>query len=251
MIYGIFSDVHANLTALEAVLISMDSHGVELRASLGDIVGYGPDVNQCVSLVSREAANSVLGNHDNVALGRESSRQFNRLAREAILWTRGQLSQESSEYLSGLPLLDTVSSCTLVHGLPSNPAGWRYLEYGADAKDAAMAIDTCLCACGHTHRPALYHAPADVWPVKVDIAAAGSSVVEYGPLTLDGGKVIFCVGAVGQPRNYHSRASWCLVDTGRMTIEYVRVPYDVASVQRRMELAGLPAPLISRLGEGC
>jgi predicted phosphodiesterase len=45
----VFSDIHSNLTALEAVL---DAAGnVDAYWCLGDIVGYGPDPNECIALV--------------------------------------------------------------------------------------------------------------------------------------------------------------------------------------------------------
>ncbi len=68
MLYGIFSDIHANLPALEVVLESMRANGVERRVCLGDIVGYGASPNECVSLTKQVADLCILGNHDSVAI---------------------------------------------------------------------------------------------------------------------------------------------------------------------------------------
>lgn len=249
MIYGIFSDVHSNLTALETVLLSMDSRGVEQRVSLGDVVGYGPDVNQCVSLVQREATVSLMGNHDSAAIGAESLRWFNSMAGEALRWTSGQLTAESRAYLASQLLVHSTGTCTCVHGTPVDPHLWNYLESSADAAKSAAVIDTALCAVGHTHRSVVYSVPTDEWPSRVEIPVS-PLVLDLGALCRGGTKAVFCVGAVGQPRDYDNRACWCLLDTDRMTLEYVRVPYDVASVQARIVAAGLPACLAERLGNG-
>ncbi|HQK04844.1 MAG TPA: metallophosphoesterase family protein, partial [Anaerolineaceae bacterium] len=59
----VISDVHANLTALEAVLADAGNN-YEVVWCLGDLVGYGPDGNQCVQRI-RELPNllCIRGNH--------------------------------------------------------------------------------------------------------------------------------------------------------------------------------------------
>ena len=65
----VISDLHANYTALEAVL--EDAGTVDETWCLGDMVGYGPDPNAVVELV-REIPNltCLLGNHDVALIGR-------------------------------------------------------------------------------------------------------------------------------------------------------------------------------------
>ncbi|HDY69606.1 MAG TPA: metallophosphatase family protein, partial [Actinobacteria bacterium] len=84
--YAVISDIHANLEALGAVLADADMAGADRLVCLGDLVGYGPDPNRCVSLV-REAADAVVaGNHDLAAVGRLDISWFNDTARRAIRW---------------------------------------------------------------------------------------------------------------------------------------------------------------------
>ena len=63
----VISDLHANLTALEAVLA--DSGPVDATWCLGDVVGYGPDPNEVVERL-RDLPNlsCILGNHDVVGV---------------------------------------------------------------------------------------------------------------------------------------------------------------------------------------
>ncbi|MDP6779895.1 MAG: metallophosphoesterase family protein, partial [Candidatus Latescibacteria bacterium] len=56
---AVFSDVHGNLEALQAVLASCRDAGADRLLCLGDLVGYGADPNACVDEV-RRAANLVL-----------------------------------------------------------------------------------------------------------------------------------------------------------------------------------------------
>jgi predicted phosphodiesterase len=84
----VLSDIHANLTALEAVLD--DAHGAyDAVWCLGDTVGYGPEPDECVKRVRSLGAITVIGNHDWAALGRMDVEEFNPEARRAVVWTRG------------------------------------------------------------------------------------------------------------------------------------------------------------------
>lgn len=249
MKYGLLSDVHSNLDALEAVLRSMDSRGVERRVSLGDIVGYGPDVNQCVSLIKREVCLSIMGNHDSVASGRETSIGFNSIAKSAIRWTARQLTTDSAAYLRDLPLLSSISMCSCVHGTAVHPEMWGYLLGSYDASECAKGIETQLCAVGHIHKGQVFFVKEEASVAARVVMTQG--VVDIGPALRDRGKVIFSVGSAGQPRDWDPRASWCLLDTDSMVLEYIKVPYDIAPVQERILHAGLHPYLAERLAGGC
>ncbi|MBM3314048.1 metallophosphoesterase, partial [candidate division WOR-3 bacterium] len=101
---GIFSDVHGNLEALEAVLRRLKEEGAERYVCCGDIVGYGPDPNRCIEIVRALGCLCVAGNHDWAAAGRISAAGFSAFAAEAISWTREQLSEPCRGYLGGLSL---------------------------------------------------------------------------------------------------------------------------------------------------
>jgi len=112
----VFSDVHANATALEAALQACA--GLWERAvCLGDVVGYGPDPNEVVERVRSLVSAIVRGNHDKAVSGISDVEDFNPVARAAVEWTRGQLRPENLRYLRNLPAgpLDT-DGVVLVHG---------------------------------------------------------------------------------------------------------------------------------------
>jgi len=91
--YLIISDIHSNLAALMAVL--QDAGEFDAIWCLGDIVGYGPDPNQCVARLREYDHFSIAGNHDWAALGRLSLENFNIDARLANGWTYDELSGAS------------------------------------------------------------------------------------------------------------------------------------------------------------
>src|SRR5579863_8158562 len=103
MRYGIISDVHANLEALEAVLSELDGLGVDQLVCLGDIVGYGPSPNECCDLLQARDCMAIAGNHDEAAVTNAPAERFNSMASQAIAWTRRTLTSANREYLEALP----------------------------------------------------------------------------------------------------------------------------------------------------
>ena len=99
----IISDIHANAAALEAVLSQADPH--DAVWCLGDLVGYGPDPNECVARIRALPNLTCLsGNHDKAVLGEIDPDTFNDDARSVIIWTRNALSAENLDYLRELPV---------------------------------------------------------------------------------------------------------------------------------------------------
>ena len=101
MRYLILSDIHANLTALEAALDAAKGRW-EKAVCLGDLVGYGPDPNEVIDRVRTLDAVTIRGNHDKAISGLTDPEEFNPVARNAVLWTREQLQPKNREYLEKL-----------------------------------------------------------------------------------------------------------------------------------------------------
>src|SRR3989338_8897451 len=99
----IISDIHANLIALETVLADAQN-SYDTVWCMGDLVGYGPNPNECVELV-RTLPNltCLTGNHDKAAIGDIDITAFNLDARLAINWTQAALTEESLDYLVSRP----------------------------------------------------------------------------------------------------------------------------------------------------
>lgn len=237
----VLSDIHANLSALEAVLAN--AAGFEATWCLGDLVGYGPDPNECIRQV-QELPNLVclLGNHDAAALNRIDIASFNPEARRALLWTQDTLSEESIAYLQKLPELVVVESVTLAHGSPRQPV-WEYLLDTRTATQNFAYFETPYCFVGHSHLPVIYQMSNGRSHCELIIPQMQTTLPVIP-------RAIFNPGSVGQPRDRDPQAAYAIFDPEKLTWEYRRVPYDIASVQARMQSAGLPARHIQRLAAG-
>ncbi len=157
MRYLILSDIHANLVALETVLGAVDLTTIDQVWCLGDIVGYGPNPNECVARMKELATVCLVGNHDWAALGKLDISDFNPEAQKAILWTQEQLTPETIEFLEGLEgrLDGSHADFTLAHGSPRHPI-WEYLLYPSTAQENFEHFDTRFCLVGHTHKPVIF-----------------------------------------------------------------------------------------------
>jgi diadenosine tetraphosphatase ApaH/serine/threonine PP2A family protein phosphatase len=240
--YGIISDIHGNLEALEAALAALE--GAEAFICLGDIVGYGPNPNECVARVrALPDLICIAGNHDLAAVGAYDLDWFNPLARAAVLWTREQLEPAHLAYLESLPLRVERPRVTIVHGALPEPMD--YILSSIEARQTFAEFTTPLCLVGHTH-------VAEYW-VQVE----GQHRVEHGSL-FSGGEVKFepgkryivnC-GGIGQPRDGNSQAAFGLYDEEAQLVRVRRVPYALKETQRKMRRAGLPEMLTLRLEHG-
>lgn len=242
MKYGIYSDIHGNLEALTRVLESMKNLGVEKQVCLGDIVGYGPFPNECVELVAENSHITILGNHDSVAIGRESSEGWNNYnAQKAIEWTSKVLTPASIDFFSKLPYMVSEPPLLFVHASPWSPADWKYVSSLDDAVDAFSFFTEKICFIGHTH-----------WPIIVIMEGEQSfKVSETLNYTLQPNqRILVNDGSVGQPRDRNPLASWCYCDTETMTVEIIRVAYDISKTQAAMQKSGFAEFLINRLSEG-
>lgn len=235
----VISDIHANLTALETVLA--DAGRVDDVWCLGDVVGYGPDPNDCIArLSSLPSLTCLLGNHDAAAIGDLPLGSFNVEARTSIEWLRDSISAESLDFLRTLEPKREVSGVTLAHASPRQPI----LEYLLDTFAAAEnfeLFDTDYCFVGHTHVPVLFFKGDHGVGLQIPHADVTFS--------LDS-RCIANPGSVGQPRDRDPRASYAIFNDDIKTWEYHRVEYDVPAVQARMLAAGLPERHIARLAGG-
>src|SRR3972149_4192385 len=122
---AILSDVHANLEALEVVLADIRRRECDRVVCLGVFVGYGPNPNECVDLLSPLAAGrKVAGNHDWAEVGKLDTSFFIPYARGATLWTQqalrsgGSWTQQATHNRRNL----TATLCVLKHHpSPRNP----------------------------------------------------------------------------------------------------------------------------------
>jgi diadenosine tetraphosphatase ApaH/serine/threonine PP2A family protein phosphatase len=237
----VVSDVHANLTALEAVL--QDAGPFDGVWCLGDLVGYGPDPNEVIERVrSLPGLLCLIGNHDQAALGIIPLSRFNSDAGAAAAWTMEHLLPENTAYLRSLPSRISFEDFTLAHGSPRQPV-WEYILDVETADGNFDSFSTNYCLIGHSHLPLIFHRPHG------DTQAAFVAVSWEQPLELDP-RMILNPGSVGQPRDMDPRAAYAVLDIHAGTWQAHRVPYDTASVRDRMLAAGLPERQALRLMAG-
>jgi diadenosine tetraphosphatase ApaH/serine/threonine PP2A family protein phosphatase len=164
MRYAIFSDVHGNLDALQAVLQDMElvarqsGQRMDQIWCLGDVVGYGPEPSACVNRVRGRCDICIPGNHDWAVVGKIDLEDFSAAAAQSAQWTRLRLDTPDYNYLYSLPEKTTVGHFTLAHGSPSSPI-WEYLTTPDNAAPNFPYFDTLYCVVGHTHLPTIFLQP--------------------------------------------------------------------------------------------
>jgi predicted phosphodiesterase len=239
MRFAIFSDVHANLEAFDAVLNDAHEHHCTLFVCLGDVVGYNANPHECVKRVRDMDCPVVKGNHDEQASLTESSRDFNELAESAIQWTRDHLTAEDKTWLRDLHLQRQVRDFTIVHATLDTPGQWGYVFNNLDAAASFTYQHTTVCFFGHTHVPMAFIRDEGVRRVSAEL------------LRIEAGKKYFInVGSVGQPRDADWRAAYCIYDVENNVVEQRRVKYKLATAQKKIVKAGLPPLLAERLAIG-
>jgi predicted phosphodiesterase len=244
MRYLIVSDIHANLAALDAVL----KHAGQFDKiwCLGDVVGYGPNPNECIDRLRQYTHVSVAGNHDHAALGKLNLNDFNADAQSSTVWTQHELTPASRDYLENLPDRVVEAGFTLVHGSPREPI-WEYIMFPSIAKPQFALFDTHVCFVGHTHTPVIFiYSKEDGRPevCEATVLPAGEKL-PIGPE-----REIINPGSVGQPRDGDPRAAYAVLDSDTGQLQHFRISYPITAVQSAMSDRDLPPRLIHRLAYG-
>ncbi len=237
----VISDVHANLAAFQAVLAAAAGKWDKIWY-LGDLVGYGPNPNECVELLRQHEHLALSGNHDWAALGKLDINDFNDDARTAVFWTRDTLTEESLTYLDSLPAKRVEGDFTLAHASPRHPV-WEYILDFETALENFDHFDTPYCLVGHTHVPILI---AEKEEDDLFIYVPDYKETIY----LEDTRVIINPGSIGQPRDSDPRAAYALLNLEDLTWEFHRVNYPIAETQAQMRSFGLPEALVLRLDHG-
>jgi putative phosphoesterase len=222
---AIFSDVHANFPALEAVLSDIAGQRPDATYCLGDLVGYAPFPNEVTKRVQRDGTPTIMGNYDDgVGFDRDEcgcayrDPEEQRLGDLSLMWTRETVTPELKAFLRSLkPEIRFEADgkrFRLVHGSPRRMNEYLFEDRPLSSfQRLAATSEADVLVYGHTHKP-------------------------YTKL-VDG--VLFVnVGSVGKPKDGDPRACYVVLETiGDVTVEFRREPYDIqaaASAIRRSEL---------------
>ena len=241
MKYGIISDIHSNLEALNIVLSNLKD--IDKLICLGDIVGYGPNPNECVEVIKNLSIPTVAGNHDKAVIGELSIEWFNRDAADAVRWTQIEISGKNLEYLKSLPIHLDFENFEIVHGSLREPVE-EYITSIFEAMPTFEKMKKPLLFVGHTHVPIAI-------VMKKDGDFDGWMLEDNQNIrTPEWEKVLINPGGVGQPRDGDSRASFGIYDSDKKEFTLHRIEYNIEKVQEKMRVAGLPSWLIERFAFG-
>ncbi len=244
---ALISDIHANLPALDAVLADIARRGdVDAVFHLGDLVGYAPWPNEVVQRLRDAHLEGIAGNYDSTVATdykhcgcRYEDPRQEALSHVSYAWTRAHVSPETKTLLGRLPFrLDlrplgghvAGPTITLVHGTPANNVTY-WTEDRSDsfclkmAEAAGVGVGDVL-AFGHTHIP--WH-----------------RVIE--------GIHFLNTGSVGRPKDGDPRAGFALVAVDAahgITVEFVRVEYDVEKAMEAIRASELPGDFAEYLRYG-
>jgi predicted phosphodiesterase len=236
---AIFSDVHGNLEGLQAFLERVHRQNVDRFCCLGDLVGYGPNPNECVDLIRSLGRTVVtLGNHDWAALDVQNrGAGLNPMALEALRWTNRQLGPEQRLYLERLkPIVDTASY-TFAHASAYQPMRWDYLLPRNFWKilQCFRAAAGRLIFVGHTHAPLVMNEngdpllPGERYPDGTEFRDDGRSRLIINP------------GSIGQPRDDILKPCYLIYDTQELVITWYRLSdYDPEPTVRKIIQSDLP-----------
>lgn len=241
MRYVVFSDVHGNLDALDAVLQHAGAGAVDRFLCLGDVVGYGANPNECVErLLSLDSCVCLKGNHDAAVVDVAERTFFHEVALEGIRFTENNLTDANTEFLANLPYVFAEGERLLaVHASPFRPEEWEYVLDQAGARRAFDAMgDRRVAFIGHSHAPVIF----------CDDGFAERFVPgERKVLDTERYRYVINVGSVGQPRDGNPDASYVLYDDDARWVKIYRVQYDREKAAEKILKAGLPPVLAERL----
>ena len=238
---AVFSDVHGNLRALEAVLAAIDADPPDELWCLGDLVGYGPKPNECCALVQARASRCLAGNHDLAVRGTIDLADFTGDAGAAARWTREVLSAEALSYLESLEPRGNADGVALFHGSARDPV-WEYVLTDESALATFRLTEEPLVLVGHSHVALAVELQ--------DELLDGGLAPDGTEHDLAGARWILNPGSVGQPRDGDPRAAYLVLDLEARRATFCRVDYDIAQTQAEVREAGLPEMLGLRLQLG-
>ncbi|GAB3788203.1 metallophosphoesterase family protein [Spirosoma horti] len=253
---ALFSDIHANLPALDAVLADIDSRQPDAVYCLGDLVGYNIWPNEVIRTIRQRGIPTIAGNYD-YGIGRSSDdcgcaykeEQEKANGKVSIAYTNAQVGNDERNYLRTLPThirvefelgndpehlwqQQTPFTLLLVHGSPRRVNEYLFEDRGDRSLgrviEGAGADVMCF---GHTHKP--FH--------KV-VSAEAEGQETYWRQAIN-------IGSVGKPKDGDPRAGYVLLtidETAQpgsregVAVEFVRVAYDVEKAAQAVEQSELP-----------
>jgi len=230
---AVISDIHGNLEALKEVLGDIDRSSIEEIICLGDNVGYGPEPEAVVRLLRDRGIPSVMGNHEWGLLDEKHLSWFNPSARRALIDTRRLISDETMEYIRGLPPFRILKGCRFVHGFPPDEISTYLFDVTQNRfEEIFRDMEEGICFVGHTHTLRL---------ISYGTGDLKTIPLFKGPNTLFiDNKYIVNAGSVGQPRDGHNQAKYVVWDDSTRLLVVRLQSYDIRKTADKIIALGFP-----------
>ncbi len=234
----IFGDLHANLPALEAVFADMEMRGLDNLYCLGDLVGYGTFPNEVIAAIHERNIPTIMGNYDQ-GVGHDSddcgcayrTPEAKALGERSIAWSNAHTTAANKAYLRELadkiPLQVGDLKVVLVHGSPRKVNEYLYEDRPEASLERVLdLVEADVLVCGHTHLP--YHR------------------------VLTSGRHVVNAGSAGKPKDNDPRACYLVlsVEGKELSVEFIRVPYDVEKAAQAIEATEMPDEFAEMLRKG-
>jgi len=236
--YGIFSDIHSNLEALDTVIEAYRKEKIDRYLCVGDVVGYASSPKECIEKIRMLVMITLAGNHDWASVNLISTDYFNPDALEAVFWTQRNLDEEGRYFLEHLMLVYKNEDLTMVHGTLDEPGDFNYMTDGYIASRTFELLETNICFVGHTHVPGVFIKSKDS---RIRYQEDSNINIK------EDSKYIINVGSVGQPRDGNPKAAYCIYDSDKKNVQIKRISYDIQTVRKKIIAGGLPRFLGERL----
>ena len=254
---ALFSDIHANLPALEAALANIDTQKPDAVYCLGDLVGYNIWPNEVIDIIRNRNIPTIAGNYD-FGIGRSSddcgcaykTDDEKAMGKISIAYTNEIVKDEQRAYLRTLPahirlefqLNHDQFNVLLVHGSPRKIN--EYLFEDRDEKSMIRIMeqaDADVMLFGHTHKP--YH-----------------RVLNSGIAGNDHFRHAINIGSVGKPKDGNPKGCYVILTINMdssiahnegVNVEFIRFDYDIEKAAKAVEDSPLPNEYAGRLRNGC
>lgn len=238
---AILSDIHANYEALKSVLTDVDAQGVDEIIVLGDVIGYGPQPQECCDLLRKRENMTVLqGNHEQGLINIHHLHGFNQPARDALRKTREWITEETYQWLVSRPKSHVVHGCRFVHGTPPHSVNDYLWKYEKDMGEVFRLYPEAVCFVGHTHDLMRFTYEGGHASDRLELH---EGVVQLEPDM----RHLLNVGAVGQPRDGDNSAKYALFDVEKRVVEIRYISYDIEKTVKLIWSNGLNRGFGNRL----
>ncbi|WP_348825500.1 metallophosphoesterase family protein [Flavobacterium aestuarii] len=251
---ALFSDIHANLPALEAFFADVENRNVDALYCLGDLVGYNIWPNEIINEIRNRNIVTIAGNHDEAIGNMVNTRKEidvtilnnGSISKE---FTNQLLTEDNRSYLKTLPAnirlefkfnTETIV-ILLVHGSPNSINEYIYEDRPKNELIEMMNASKADILCfGHTHKP--FHK-------VLDIQAHGVTNHKHA----------INIGSVGKPKDNNNKGCYVILELNKQTsmlneksinVEFIRFNYDIEKASKAIEDSILPNEFAENLRNG-